>query len=91
MFFLTTYRYKQRAKEHKENERLDLQSRFDSQGRTLLQVENEKKSRDLQLSQMLKRIQDSLSNAHEMGTFKQQRFFLMHINTMCEVRFQNSS
>jgi len=78
-------RYKQRAKDHKEQERLDLQSRFDSQGRTLLQVENEKKSRDLQVSQMLNRIQDTLSNAHEMGRLKQQRFFLLHINTMCEV------
>jgi len=36
-------RYKQRAKDHKEQERLDLQSRFDSQGRTLLQVEMKRK------------------------------------------------
>ena len=79
------YRYKQRAKDHKEQERQDLQTRFDSQGRSLLQVANEHKSRELQLSQMLKRIQDTLSNAHEMGILKQQRFFLLHINTMCEV------
>ena len=78
-------RYKQRAKDHKEQERQDLQTRFDSQGRSLLQVANEHKSRELQLSQMLKRIQDTLSNAHEMGILKQQRFFLLHINTMCEV------
>ena len=77
-------RYKQRAKDHKEQERQDLQTRFDSQGRSLLQVANEHKSRELQLSQMLKRIQDTLSNAHEMGILKQQRFFLLHINTMCE-------
>ena len=73
------------AKDWKEQQRLDLQSKFDSQGRSLLQVETEQKNRDLQLVQMVKRIEETLANAQEMGIFHTQKFFLIHVNTMCEI------
>ena len=73
------------AKDWKEQQRLDLQSKFDSQGRSLLQVETEQKNRDLQLVQMVKRIEETLANAQEMGVLRTQKFFLIHVNTMCEV------
>merc|ERR1711963_237888 len=78
-------RYKQMAKDWKEQQRLDLQSKFDSQGRSLLQVETEQKNRDLQLVQMVKRIEETLANSQEMGVLRTQKFFLIHVNTMCEV------
>ena len=79
------FRYKERAKEGKKQERECLETKFDSRGRSLASVENEKISRETHLNQMVKRIKSSLSEANDLGKLKHQNFFLMHINILCSV------
>ena len=62
-----------------------METKFDSRGRSLASVESEKMSRETHLNQMVKRVKSLLTEANELGQLKQQKFFLMHINILCQV------
>ena len=83
--FIFFSRYKEIAKKAKETERENLETKFDSRGRSLAFVQNEKVSRETHLSQMVKRVKSALSEANDLGQLKTQKFFLMHINMLCSV------
>ena len=42
-------------------------------------------SRETHLNQMIKRVKSLLTEANELGQLKQKKFFLMHINILCQV------
>ena len=62
-----------------------METKFDSRGRSLASVESEKMSCETHLNQMVKRVKSLLTEANELGQLKQQKFFLMHINILCQV------
>jgi len=78
-------KYKDIAKKAKECDRENLETKFDSRGRSLAFVQNEKVSHETHLSQMVKRVKSALSEANDLGQLKTQKFFLMHINILCSV------
>jgi len=74
-----------KAKQSKASALENLEDKLDSKGRSLLSVKTESISKEMQLQQMIKRIQDTLDGAAEMGALKTKSFFFIHVNTMCKV------
>ncbi len=74
------------AKKKKEEDRLDLSNRFDHQGRSLLDIENEQKDRERYETDMRRDVQDTVQEAFKTGTLVKEKFYFVHFNTMCTVR-----
>ncbi len=79
-------RYKQRAKEAKERQRLDLSNRFDHQGRSLLEIEEEKAWAEADRAGMLNAIDDVVGETARQGTIVREKFYIIHFNVLCVVR-----
>ena len=73
----------------KQGKTSDLANKFDAQGRSLLDIENEKLEAERKAAEMIKAIKDSVMAGRESGTLGQQKFYFIHFNILCEVwKFQ---
>ena len=75
------------AKAHKEKEKLDLSNKFDYTGRSLLDIENEKRAIQESKQAMMREIKVKVNQAYQQGTLVKENFFFIHVNILCEVRF----
>lgn len=62
-----------------------MDDKFDSRGRSLASVEQEQRNREKDLVLMTKRIKSIIDVAKELGNLTNQKFFLIHINKLCQV------
>ena len=78
-------RYKAIAKNHKEQERLNLANKFDASGRSLLSLEEERLAEKRKNEKMLKEINEIVEEETIAKNLPQRKFFILHINTLVEV------
>lgn len=76
-------RYKEMARQAKEMAKKDLSSKFDAQGRSLLDIESEKQELQAARREMEARIAEIVQSSNQMGILAKQKFFFIHFNTLC--------
>ena len=74
------------ARQAKENAKQDLASKYDHLGRSLLDIESEKRAKDAARSEMEAGIAETVQSAHQRGILAKETFFFIHFNTLCVVR-----
>ena len=62
-----------------------LSHKFDHQGRSLLDIENERKAIEASHKAMEREIEETVSSAFQMGTLVKQMFYFINFNILCEV------
>ena len=73
------------AKNHKEEERNNLATKHDAQGRTLLSIEEERLAEQRRLERMTREISEIVDEASIAKCLHQRKFFILHINKLVEV------
>ena len=82
-------RYKTMAKQGKELDKGNLANKFDSQGRNLLDIQNERSEADREYDLMIKTIKETVKTLHISGLLPRQKFYFIHFNILCEVTADN--
>jgi hypothetical protein len=72
----------------KQGKASDLANKFDAQGRSLLDIENEKLEAEREFAAMIKTIRDTVRAERESGTLAQKKFYFIHFNILCEVEIK---
>lgn len=78
-------RYKDMAKKHKEEERKDLSRRFDHTGRSLQDIENERRAAEEAAAAMRAEVDAVVGTTAANATIVKETFVLVNFSTLCEV------
>ena len=65
-----------------------MANKFDHQGRSLLDIENERIDKETFFHEMIKDIDSTVKLSNEQGTLIKQKFYFIHFNYLCEVSLQ---
>ena len=74
-------------KNGRRRRRKTLSNKFDSTGRCLQDIEDEKMERDRLISAQKDKIHEVVSSTFENGTLVKEKFYLIHFNILCTVKY----
>lgn len=77
--------YKNKAKAAKQKKTVESGEIFDSTGRSLVEIEKEKRFAMEKRNHMLQYIDSLVNHCVQNGTIGQQTFFFIHMNMICEI------
>lgn len=78
-------RYKAMAKQWKAQDKLDLSNKFNHEGRSLLDIENERKAEEEAQMHIKRETLETVESAFAKGTLADEKFYIVHFNYLCEV------